>query len=102
MSPLLALLVVAPLVDWIVAGLLIRAAIRYTGVAALRERAILAMVIAAATTVYCVAAFNAVNGFPLLDLGAGQTVARVAVASIGLVPVYWLYLYWRGFGGHDE
>jgi hypothetical protein len=92
---LIAVLFVAPFVDWTVALLLVRASRNYPKGHALRERAILAVVIAIAVTVYFLAALNAFAKYPAFDLETGQLIARLAVASIGLLPAYWLWIYAR-------
>ena len=92
---LIAVLFLAPFVDWTVAGLLLRASRRYPNVRALRERSLVAVVIAGAVTVYFVAALNAFWHYPAFDLETTQLIARLAAASVGLVPMYWLWIYVR-------
>jgi hypothetical protein len=97
MIPILALgLLLAPVVDWPAASLLLRAARRNPDIKALRERAALAVVIAVALTVYAFAAFNAMFGYPAWGLAEGQLIARACFAAIGLFPLYWLWLYLSG------
>jgi hypothetical protein len=93
---LIVVLFLAPIIDWAVAFALVRAWHLFPGIRSLKERAILAVAIAVATTVYFLAALNALNNFPAFDLGTGQMIARFAVASVGIVPAYWLWMYWRG------
>jgi hypothetical protein len=92
-SVLIALLSLAPFFDWAVALLLIRATIRYPHVKALRERALIAVAIAVGVTTYFLAAFNAAWGYPVVDLGGTQLIARLSVMAIGMMPLYWLWLY---------
>ena len=102
MSPLLALLAVGVFVVWLVAVLLLRAARRFPGVDALRERAVAAAVIATAGSLYFLAAFSVdVGGWWSQD--ASRTVARLCFTAIDLIPgLYWLYLYQRDFGGRGR
>jgi hypothetical protein len=98
---LVAILFLAPFLDWIVAFLLLRAAFRFPEVRALRERALLAVAIATGVTVYFFAALNAAWDFPVLGLEDGQVLARISVMTIGLMPLYWLWLYIRKGWDHD-
>ena len=101
MNPMFVILGAAVVVDWIVAAILVRAAFRFPHVSALRERAVLAVAIGIAVTIYVVAAWNVDYG-GWFDLAWSRTVARFCVALIGLVPLYWLALYVRGDFGKDE
>ena len=102
MTILLPVLFVAPILDWIAALLLVRAVRRFPGIRALRERTYVAVGIALATTIYFFVALNAEIGFSYFDMETTQTLARLAVSSIGLFPLYWLWLYFKGgFNGND-
>jgi hypothetical protein len=90
---LIVLLVGAPLIDWIVAVILVRAALRARSVRALQERALLALGIAVTTTLFLVAVLNAETGFPLWNDAFGHVLVRVIVAMLGTLPIYWLWLY---------
>jgi hypothetical protein len=92
---LIPFLFLAPFIDWIVAVLLLQAAFRYPSGRALRERALIAVAIAGGVTAYFVAALNVAWDLPAFDLGTSQAIARISVAAIGLMPVYWLWLYLR-------
>jgi phosphoglycerol transferase MdoB-like AlkP superfamily enzyme len=94
---LILLLIGAPVVDWTVALVLIRAT-RSSHVRALRERAVLAVGIALATTLFLVIAVNAESGYPLWGDTAERVLVRVIIAAVGLLPLYWLWLFLtRGF-----
>jgi hypothetical protein len=89
---LIVLLVGAPIIDWIVTIILIRAALR-AHVSALRERALLALGISVTTTLFLAAVLNTETGFPLWDDVTGHIIVRLVVAVLGVLPLYWLWLY---------
>ena len=95
------ILVAAALIDWFVASVLIRATVSFPSVEALRERAFLALVIAIAVSVYIIAAWNIDFGH-WWDDAMSRSIARVCVGAIGLVPLYWLWLFKRGRFGNDR
>jgi hypothetical protein len=92
---LILLLLGAPLLDWSVAIILIHAT-RQSSVQALRERALLAVGVAIATTVYLLLVFNTQAGFPWWDNETGRTVVRLIIAFLGILPLYWLWLFATG------
>lgn len=98
---LIALLFVAPVIDWIVAAILVRAAVsrsaRERRIRALQERAILAVGVAVATSFYLLDALNTETGHSLFTDDVGRLLSRFIIATVGLLPVIWLVLYLRGF-----
>jgi len=90
---LILLLVGAPVIDWIVAIILVQAARRSPSVRALRERALLAVGLAVTTSLFLVTVFNAELGRPLWSDETGRVLVRLLVAAIGLLPLYWLWLF---------
>ena len=91
---LIIVFAVVPL-EWLAALLLLRVSWRQN-ISALNERALAALVLAIFTTVYFLAAVNASQGYAILDQTETQILARFAVASMGIGPLRWLYLYWTG------
>ena len=92
--------IVAAIIDWTVTVILVRASRRFPGIKALRERAILSVVISIALTVYFALVWNSEFGWTLVDRDTGMVFARLAVVIVGLVPAYWLWLYFRGGFAH--
>lgn len=98
---LIALLIMAPVIDWIVAIILVRAAwfgpSRERRIRALQERAVMAVGVAIATSAYLIDVFNTEAGDPLFADDLGRFLSRLIIATIGLLPIVWLVLYLRGF-----
>lgn len=92
---------VALAIDWTVTFLLVRGAFRFPGIAALRERAILSVVISVAISVFLLFVANSEAGWPVVDRDAGMVGSRIAVIAVGFVPIYWLWLYLRGGFAQD-
>ena len=91
-----ALIVVLLPFDWLSAILLIRFSHRNPDIAALRERAIAAVLIAVASSFGIVAAANALGGYPVMAPPETQIAVRLGWIILGFAPLRWLWLYWRG------
>lgn len=93
-----------PFINWPVAIMLIRLARIRPTIRALTERAVLALVIAVATTTYVLVAVNTEIGFAMFDFEIGKVILRLLILAIGLFPLWWLWSYYKGrfHGGLDD
>ena len=100
---LLVLLVGAPALAYSVGIILARAAVKTPRIHALRERAILAVVMALVATVFAIAVINTEVGHPAWSEEAGHVIVRVAFGLLMLIPNgYWLILYLtKGFRDYE-
>lgn len=89
------LLLIAPVVDWTAAVILAVAATRYPAIVTLRERAVVAVVLALAASS---AAVLAANRLHLLTIHGDAAIGLLAVALVllSLPAVYWLGLLLTG------
>jgi hypothetical protein len=63
---------------------------------ALRERAGAAVVIAIVLSFGVINGLNTESGFLFWPFGEGIIVTRLLLLLLGLVPLRWVLLYWRG------
>lgn len=92
MSPLVLALLALLLAAWLSTLLLVQHAIRVR-VGALAERAVLAVVLSAFSTVCVVIIFNTDSGRVLFDADTARLAFRAFLIPVMLVPVVWLALY---------
>jgi hypothetical protein len=94
---LVLLLIATAILDWPVAIILVRTSLRAPSVRALRERALLAVVIAVVTNVFLLTVFNTEAGRILWSNDTGREIVRLLIVGLGLVPqAYWLLLFVTG------
>ena len=94
MNPLLIALVVGLAISWAVALSLLTIWWTNRGIRALRERALLSVILAVGGSVYVVAAASVDAGG---SVELARTIARLVFITLMIVPgTYWLWLYWRG------
>lgn len=101
---LLVLLVGAPVLAFTVSVLLGRASLHSPRVHALKERAILAFLMAGVAVVFAITVANTETGHPWWNEAAGHVVVRVAFGLLMIVPnTYWLWLYLtKGFRDYED
>ena len=94
----------APLLSWVVALILIRASRRAPAIHALKERAILALILALVGTAFVAVVFNVEAGWPLWSDNTGRVLVRIGFAILLVIPnVYWLWLYLtKGFRDSED
>lgn len=91
-----------PIVGWPSTVILIRAALRRPRIAALTERAVVAVILSTTVTIYAVLTLNTENGYPLFGSDIGRAIVRVFMIVLGLIPVLWAALYFGDrFGGRE-
>ncbi len=88
-------LVASAVISWISAVILVHLARQKPRIGFLTERAVAAVVLAFATTIYMLIAHNVDNGFWILDTASTRVIARLIFVVLGLIPLGWLILYWR-------
>lgn len=86
----------AAAIAWVSVVILARAARRQPRIGALTERAVIGAGAALFVTLKGLIAVHADQGFPFFDARTSETILRIAVLFLGLLPVYWLALYLRG------
>ena len=97
---LFAVIAVLLLLDWPVAAILIRAALRKPRIRALTVMATLTTIIAIALTAYVLAVVNAGIGFGV-PKEAMQVIFRLLFLLLALFPLWFLWLYRTG-RFHDQ
>jgi len=90
---LLLLLIPAAIGNWACVIILHRAS-RFDG-AVLRERRNVALILAHAMTLYFIVGLNTTLGYPWFDPLWAPVVNRLILILIGLIPLLFLYLFWR-------
>jgi len=91
---LLIALVPVAVADWISAVILTRAA-RHNSTA-LRERQWVAILSSVAVTLYFIVGVNTILGFPWFEVPVASIINRSLLLLIGVIPLRFLWLYWRG------
>lgn len=93
----LVILVAVPL-NWIVTLRLWRLYRPGEDIGLLKERTLLALVLAIVVTIFAAVFLN--NGMedPILDLAATQLLTRSAILGLSIPAIYWLFLFRNGNG----
>jgi hypothetical protein len=96
-SVVILLLIVAAVLDWPVAIILVRTSRHAPSVRALRERALVAVGITILTNAFLLTVLNTEIGNVFWSQDTGRIVVRLLIGGIGLVPqLYWLLLFVTG------
>lgn len=96
-SVVILLLILAAVLDWPVAVILVRASRHAPEVRALRERALVAVGITILTNVFLLTVLNTEVGNIFWSQDTGRIVVRFLIGGIGLIPqLYWLVLFMTG------
>lgn len=88
---------------WFSTGVLVNAVRKGPRIGALTERAAIGVLLGVFVTIYGVAAYNSDAAFIFLPQDVVRILVRGLVLVLGLIPVYWVYLYLTGkLGGSGE
>lgn len=100
MDVLAVVLIVLPPVDWLVAMILGRLTMQHPEIVFLRDRAVTAVILAAAASAAGIIAWARLGLFELPD-GAGLVILAFICIAVSLPALYWLALVVLGRFGRE-
>lgn len=90
------LLVLLAAVGWLLTAVLVRLAHGAPRSGPLTERAAIGVILELFVTVFALVSIHRDLSLAILDNGTLQTIVRVGVTMIGLIPAFWIYQYLTG------